>query len=70
MFNACKECYGSGNIPAPQRRWYQFWKVIDCNKCKGDSHAKPPIRPTKLPVSPPLPVVKHEIELKVKYIKA
>lgn len=53
MFNACKDCYGSGKIPAPQRRWYQVWKTIRCDRCEGDGHARPPSRPVKLPMPPP-----------------
>lgn len=41
-WNWCKKCGGSGRIPKPGRRWWQFWKTTKCFMCGGDGHAKPP----------------------------
>lgn len=52
MRNECKVCSGSGSTPAPQRRWYQFWKTVTCDRCEGDGYARPPSAPIVLPTPP------------------
>ena len=38
----CKTCNGYGTLPAPNRRWWQWWERVTCPDCMGDGHARPP----------------------------
>lgn len=38
----CETCNGCGTLPAPHRRWRQWWERVTCPDCKGDGHARPP----------------------------
>jgi len=44
---------GSGRVPNPNRRWWQFWKTIMCPACGGTGYMKPPGPPPKAPSPPP-----------------
>ena len=64
MIRWCLSCAGSGRISDPNRRWWQWFKAINCPACGGDGRGKPPgwpdeaemkrMRP-KPPPAPPLP---------------
>ena len=41
----CATCNGCGTLPAPNRRWWQWWERFVCPDCMGDGHAKPPVKP-------------------------
>lgn len=64
--NYCRTCGnnsgspGSGTVPDPSRKWWQFWKRIPCASCGGDGYAKPPGWPdrnemTRMRPAPPPP---------------
>jgi hypothetical protein len=38
----CEKCNGCGTLPAPNRRWWQWWERFTCPDCMGDGHARPP----------------------------
>ena len=51
----CKTCNGCGTLPAPNRRWWQWWKRFVCPDCMGDGHARPTKYKSALPLPPPPP---------------
>ena len=42
--NYCPTCgfksdrRGLGMVPAPNRRWWQFWRMVRCPDCGGDGY--------------------------------
>ena len=73
-FNWCMKCgfssgsVGTGRMPDPQRKWWQFWKTVPCDACGGDGFRKSPgwpdraemerLRPDPPPPPPPPPLNK------------
>lgn len=55
-YNYCRKCgfgpdsAGFGTTPDPDRKWWQFWKVVTCDTCGGDGYAKPPGWPDRLEI--------------------
>ena len=50
----CGECpYGrsSGKINDPDRKWFEFWKKVECPECEGTGMAKAGPRPKFPPPS-------------------
>jgi hypothetical protein len=68
-YNHCRKCGlssrapGSGRIADPARKWWQFWRTVECDACGGDGYAKPHgwpdkeamqrLKPTPPPPPPP-----------------
>ena len=54
--NGCDVCgpgaphRGRGRVADPKRRWWQFWKMVDCSYCGGSGFHIPTMLPIrKLP---------------------
>lgn len=62
----CTRCYDTGSIPDPNRRWWQFWKMIVCPRCKGSGIEPPPAREFWALSEP---VSQHDICIDIKGIR-
>lgn len=70
MRNDCSICSGEGEIPDPDAKWWQIWKMVTCPSCKGTGYIRPPYPKPDPPPAPPKVLKFEEISsepLKVTY---
>lgn len=39
--SVCPECHGAGDVPAPGRPWWAFWRLAKCGTCLGRGWVDP-----------------------------
>lgn len=53
----CEACGGTGHVPDPTAKWWQFWRTQPCVDCRGTGTVANGDRPKPPPPPPKKPAV-------------